>query len=98
MDHINHTQKIGHSPQLASTVKLSDLSQGDFDAIFYPGGHGPLWDLAENSASVALIEGFLAAGKPVSLVCHAPGVLKNVKAADGKPLVSGKKITGFSSS
>ena len=67
----------------------------DFDAVFYPGGHGPLWDLAEDQVSIALIEGMIAAGKPVATVCHAPGVLRHVKGPDGKPLVNGKKVTGF---
>ena len=80
---------------LASTQKLSDVSASDFDAVFYPGGHGPLWDLAEDATSIALIEAMLAAGKPVAAVCHAPGVLRHVKAADGKPLVQGKSVTGF---
>ncbi|MDB5654990.1 MAG: dimethylallyltransferase [Tardiphaga sp.] len=81
--------------QLAATVRLDSVSQTDFDTVFYPGGHGPLWDLAEDKNSIALIESFVAAGKPVALVCHAPGVLRHVKAADGKPLVAGKKVTGF---
>jgi putative intracellular protease/amidase len=63
--------------------------------VFYPGGHGPLWDLAEDANSIALIESFIAAGKPVALVCHAPGVLRHVKQPDGSPLVEGKQITGF---
>ena len=70
----------------------------DFDAVFYPGGHGPLWDLANDPASIALIETTIAAGKPVALVCHAPGVLRDVKAADGSPLVKGKTVTGFTNS
>ncbi len=81
--------------QLASTVRLDSVKLEDFDAIFYPGGHGPLWDLAEDATSRALIEGAIAADKPVALVCHAPGVLRHVQAADGTPLVSGKKVTGF---
>jgi putative intracellular protease/amidase len=81
--------------QLAHTVRLDSVSQSDFDAVFYPGGHGPLWDLAESKHSVQLIESFIAAGKPVALVCHAPGVLRDVKAADGRPLVAGKQVTGF---
>lgn len=81
--------------QLANTVRLDSINQADFDTVFYPGGHGPLWDLAEDTHSIALIESFTAAGKPVALVCHAPGVLRHVKAADGKPLVDGKKVTGF---
>ncbi|HQU16795.1 MAG: type 1 glutamine amidotransferase domain-containing protein [Chromatiales bacterium 21-64-14] len=80
---------------LASTHKLQDMKAGDFDAVFYPGGHGPLWDLAEDAASIALIETTLAAGKPVAAVCHAPGVLRHVKSADGKPLVQDKSVTGF---
>ncbi len=80
---------------LANTVKLSAVSADDYDAVFYPGGHGPLWDLAEDSHSVALIEAMYAAGKPVALVCHAPGVLRNAKAPDGSPLVRGKAVTGF---
>ena len=81
--------------QLASTVRLDSVSQADFDTVFYPGGHGPLWDLAEDKNSIALIESFLAAEKPVALVCHAPGVLRHVKTPDGRPLVEGKKVTGF---
>jgi putative intracellular protease/amidase len=81
---------------LASTVRLDSVSAADFDAVFYPGGHGPLWDLAEDQASIQLIEAFLAAGKPTALVCHAPGVLRHVKKADGTPLVEGKQVTGFS--
>ena len=80
---------------LAHTGKLASVSGADFDALFYPGGHGPLWDLAEDAHSIKLIESMAAAGKTVSAVCHAPGVLKNVKAADGSPLVKGKKVTGF---
>lgn len=83
---------------LASTQLLSDVDVGSFDAVFYPGGHGPLWDLAEDAHSVAIIEQAVEAGKPVAAVCHAPGVLKNVKGPDGKPLVSGKKVTGFTNS
>lgn len=84
--------------QLASTVRLDSLSQADFDTVFYPGGHGPLWDLAEDKHSIALIESFFAAGKPVAFVCHAPGVLRHVKAPDGTPLVAGRKVTGFANS
>ena len=83
---------------LASTVKLADVSATDFDTVFYPGGHGPLWDLAEDALSIDLIEAMLAAGKPVALVCHAPGVLRHVKTADGRPLVEGKTVTGFANS
>ncbi|CAN7219847.1 type 1 glutamine amidotransferase domain-containing protein [Massilia sp. LjRoot122] len=81
--------------QLANTLRLDSVSQDDFDAVFYPGGHGPLWDLAEDADSIALIESFIAANKPVALVCHAPGVLRHVKGPDGAPLVQGKQVTGF---
>ncbi|OXI48590.1 type 1 glutamine amidotransferase domain-containing protein [Burkholderia aenigmatica] len=80
---------------LATTLKLSDVSIDSFDAVFYPGGHGPLWDLAEDANSIALIERAIATGKPVAAVCHAPGVLRHAKAPDGKPLVQGKSVTGF---
>lgn len=80
---------------LANTVKLADVSAEDFDTVFYPGGHGPMWDLAESKDSSNLIESFLAANKPVALVCHAPGVLRHVKTPEGRPLVEGKKVTGF---
>lgn len=83
---------------LSSTQKLSDVSAGDYDAVFYPGGHGPMWDLAEDANSKALIEATFASGKPVALVCHAPGVLRHVKAQDGSPLVKGKNVTGFTNS
>ena len=83
---------------LANTRRLKDVLDETFDAVFYPGGHGPLWDLANDSHSIALIESFIAANKPVALVCHAPGVLRDVKAADGSPLVAGKKVTGFTNS
>jgi len=81
--------------QLANTVRLDSVSQADFDTVFYPGGHGPLWDLAEDKHSIALIESFIAAGKHVAFVCHAPGVLRHVKTPEGKPLVEGRKVTGF---
>ncbi len=83
---------------LANTAKLASVSADDFDAVFYPGGHGPLWDLAEDSHSVAIIEKTYSAGRPLGLVCHAPGVLYRAKSADGNPLVSGKSVTGFSNS
>ncbi|ADI78518.1 NonF-related protein (plasmid) [Pantoea vagans C9-1] len=83
---------------LASTVRLDTVNQETFDALFYPGGHGPLWDLANDKHSISLIEQTLQAGKPVALVCHAPGVLRDVKNADGTPLVKGKKVTGFTNS
>ena len=81
--------------QLAATVRLDTIDPADFDTVFYPGGHGPLWDLAEDKRSIALIESFLGAGKHVALVCHAPGVLRHVKAADGRPWVEGRQVTGF---
>ena len=81
--------------QLDKTVRLDSVKQESFDTVFYPGGHGPMWDLAEDKNSVKLIESFLAASKPIALVCHAPGVLRHLKTADGKPLVQGKKVTGF---
>jgi putative intracellular protease/amidase len=80
---------------LADTVTLSSVSAEQFDAVFYPGGHGPLWDLAEDATSIRLIEAMVAAGKPVAAVCHAPGVLGKVKGPDGAPLVKGKRVTGF---
>ncbi|WHQ73391.1 type 1 glutamine amidotransferase domain-containing protein [Pantoea sp. Lij88] len=83
---------------LASTIRLDSVNQEAFDAVFYPGGHGPLWDLANDKHSISLIEQTLQAGKPVALVCHAPGVLRDVKNADGTPLVKGKKVTGFTNS
>ncbi len=83
---------------LANTHKLDDIDIAEFDAVFYPGGHGPLWDLAESATSVRLIEAALAANKPVATVCHAPGVLRHVKGSDGQPLVAGRKVTGFSNS
>jgi len=80
---------------LSKTVKLSEVKAEDYDAIFYPGGHGPLWDLADDPISIKLIETFWALGKPVATVCHAPIVLKGVKDQNGDPLVKGKKVTGF---
>ncbi|AVS64777.1 type 1 glutamine amidotransferase domain-containing protein [Paracidovorax avenae] len=84
--------------QLATTVPLASVRAGDFDAVFYPGGHGPLWDLAEDAQSIALIEKTFAAKKPLALVCHAPGVLRHAKAPGGEPLVKGRKVTGFTNS
>ncbi|WP_057462423.1 type 1 glutamine amidotransferase domain-containing protein [Pseudovibrio sp. POLY-S9] len=81
---------------LANTVKLDSVSADAFDAVFYPGGHGPLWDLVDNTASISLIEQLYSAGKPVGVVCHASAALVNAKAADGSALVNGKKVTGFS--
>ena len=82
---------------LAHTKKLADMKAEDFDTVFYPGGHGPMWDLAEDKNSIALIEAFYNAGKPVAAVCHAPGVLRHVT-YQGQPLVKGKRVTGFANS
>jgi putative intracellular protease/amidase len=79
---------------LANTVRLGDVRAADYDTVFYPGGHGPMWDLAEDPRSIALIEAFYDAGKPVAAVCHAPGVLRHVQ-FEGQPLVKGKRVTGF---
>ena len=84
--------------RLASTKRLADVNPADFDAVFYPGGHGPLWDLAEDPHSIALIEATLDAGKPLGAVCHAPGVLRHAKQADGTPLVRDRRVTGFTNS
>ncbi|MBB3590904.1 putative intracellular protease/amidase [Rhizobium sp. BK529] len=81
--------------RLANTVRLDSVNQADYDTIFYPGGHGPMWDLAEDPHSIRLIESFIAAGKTIALVCHAPGVLHRVKNADGTPFVAGWHVTGF---
>lgn len=81
--------------KLAQTKKLSEVNAADFDAVFYPGGHGPLWDLYKDQHSIGLIQEFWAAGKPVAAVCHAPAALLNVKDEKGEPLVKGKKVTGF---
>jgi putative intracellular protease/amidase len=78
----------------ANTVKLADMKSENFDTVFYPGGHGPMWDLAESKVSIALLESFYNSGKPVALVCHSPGVLRHVM-YQGEPLVKGKRVTGF---
>lgn len=83
---------------LANTVPLSQVSAKEHDAIFYPGGHGPLWDLAEDEVSINLIETMYATGKPVSAVCHAPAVFRHARSPDSAPLVQGKEVTGFSNS
>lgn len=83
---------------LATTHKLSDVACDEFDALFYPGGHGPLWDLSENLDSIGLIESMYAAGKPVAAVCHAPAVFRHTKSPHGTPLVKDKSVTGFSNS
>lgn len=80
---------------LASTVRLDSVSLEDFDAVFYPGGHGPMWDLAEDKDSISLIEDTVRRGTPIALVCHAPGALRHAKNEDGTPLVSGRKVAGF---
>ncbi|MBY8977258.1 type 1 glutamine amidotransferase domain-containing protein [Rhodobacteraceae bacterium NNCM2] len=81
--------------RLAATMRLDSIDQKDFDTVFYPGGHGPMWDLAEDPNSIRLIEAFIAADKTITLVCHAPGVLRHVKNADGSPFVEGRSVTGF---
>ena len=83
---------------LAQTSILSTLAADDFDAVFFPGGHGPLWDLAEDADSAALIEAFAAKDRPIAAVCHAPAVFKNTKTPEGKPFVAGRKVTGFTNS
>ena len=83
---------------LADTQRLDSLNPSDYDGIFYPGGHGPLWDLAEDENSISLLESFFRDGKPMALVCHAPGVLRHTKGVDNTPLVKGKRVTGFSNS
>lgn len=80
---------------LANTHLLSGINPGHYDAIFYPGGHGPLWDLANDKDSIKIIESFASSDRPIGAVCHAPGIFKHTKASDGKPLVSGRKVTGF---
>jgi putative intracellular protease/amidase len=96
------TERFKNDPEaqkaLANTVKLAEVQADDYDGLFYPGGHGPLWDLAESRDSIALLEAFAQSGKPFGLVCHAPGVLRHVKAADGTPLVKGRTVTGFTNS
>ncbi|MBC8770240.1 type 1 glutamine amidotransferase domain-containing protein [Arenibacter sp. BSSL-BM3] len=83
---------------IKNTLVLADINAGDFDAVFYPGGHGPLWDLANDAKSIKLIETFNKQKKPIGFVCHAPAALKDVKNEDGSPLVKGKKVTGFTNS
>jgi len=84
--------------KMSQTIPLSEVVAEDYDAVFYPGGHGPLWDLAESAVSARLIEAFYAANKPIAFVCHAPAALKNVKNSSGEPLVKGKRVTGFTNS
>jgi putative intracellular protease/amidase len=83
---------------LTSTVKLETLDPDAYDAVFYPGGHGPLWDLAENSFNNKLLEAFNANDRPIAAVCHAPGIFRHTKGKDGKPFVTGRKVTGFTNS
>lgn len=83
---------------LANTLELESVNATDYDAVFYPGGHGPLWDLAEDKNSIALLEDFYAAGKPIGAVCHAPAIFRHTKGVDCKPLVNAKSVTGFSNS
>lgn len=82
--------------KLAHTLKLSSVKASDYDAVFYPGGHGPMWDLTQDASSIALIEAFQQQGKPMAFVCHAPCALLNVKVPNGDPLIKGKNVTGFS--
>ncbi|WP_265587210.1 type 1 glutamine amidotransferase domain-containing protein [Sphingomicrobium arenosum] len=93
------TKRFKNDPEaqqaLATTKLLSEMNPADFDAVFYPGGHGPLWDLASSEDSKRIVEGTLRSGKPVALVCHAPAVLKIVENEEGKPIVEGRKVTGF---
>ena len=96
------TRRFGKDPlaqaALANTARLATLAAADYDALFYPGGHGPLWDLADDTHSIGLIETFHASGKPVGAVCHAPAALRHAKTPDGVPLVRDKPVTGFSNS
>jgi putative intracellular protease/amidase len=91
-------QDAAAQKQLAATVKLGEVDPGKFDAVFYPGGHGPLWDLAESTDSKRLIESFAAAGRPIAAVCHAPAIFRHTVKKDGKPFVSGRRVTGFTNS
>ena len=84
--------------RIANTKVLADMNPDDFDAVFYPGGHGPLWDLANDATSISLIDKFNSQEKPIGFVCHAPAALKNVKNSNGTPLVNGKQVTGFTNS
>lgn len=94
------TKRFNNDPalkdKLAHSLKLSDIDVDDYDAVFYPGGHGPLWDLANDTTSIRLIESFYNKRKNIAFVCHAPGALIKVKLPDGTPLVKGKEVTGFS--
>ncbi|MFH8470902.1 type 1 glutamine amidotransferase domain-containing protein [Streptomyces sp. NPDC017991] len=98
----DETRRFENDPEataaLADTVRLDAVAADDYDTVFYPGGHGPLWDLAEDTDSARLIETTLRSGKPLALVCHAPGVLRHTVNEDGTPLVQGRKVTGFTNS
>ncbi|VVE32686.1 General stress protein 18 [Pandoraea communis] len=93
------TRRFREDPEaqkaLANTLRLADVKATDYDALFYPGGHGPLWDLAQDPNSIHLIESFERAGKATGFVCHAPGVLRQVRSENGEPLVRGRHVTGF---
>ncbi len=96
------TRRFDEDPEaqakLAATLRLAEVSADDFDAVFYPGGHGPLWDLHNDAGSIALIESFYRQHKPIAAVCHAPAVLLQAKTDTGEPLVRGRQVTGFSNS
>lgn len=96
------TRRFRNDPRaqedLSNTRKLADLSASEFDAVFYPGGHGPMWDMPDNGASIALLEDFVRGDKPVGAVCHAPVALTNVRRPDGSYLVDGRRVTGFTNS
>jgi putative intracellular protease/amidase len=98
----DETRRFESDPEavaaLANTARLDSVSVDGFDAVFYPGGHGPLWDLAEDAHSIRLIEAVVRAGTPLALVCHAPGVLRHVTDGNGAPLVRGRRVTGFANS
>jgi putative intracellular protease/amidase len=89
---------VAAQAKIAATVKLSSVNESDFDGVFYPGGHGPLWDLTNNTDSISLIESFLEASKPVATVCHAAAALLNVKQSSGDFAIKGKAVTGFTNS
>lgn len=86
---------VAAKAQLDRTVRLDSIEQQSFDTVFYPGGHGPMWDLADDERSAELIRSFLEAGKPIAVVCHSTAALRHVETPDGKPLVEGKEVTGF---
>jgi len=92
---VRFEKDVAANAQLNHTVSLESVRQEDFDTVFYPGGHGPMWDLADDKDSAKLLESFLAAGKPIAVVCHSTGALRHVRTPDGKSLVEGKEVTGF---